>query len=227
MEKERIKNKKNLNRGITLIALVITIIVLLILAGISIAMLTGENGILTKADKAREETERAEIIERVKLEILEYETENEGKITDDEAYGIIAQYDKDYNKNVDFEFKVNEEEEEYLTTKEGYDILVSEIWIATKKEETINFTVDGKALVAKKNETWIDWFIRMKDEPEEVIGLYCYTWEQRNDIKHINVEQEISFYDVYGLYAYLIDNATQKKIRYKEVIKPQRRVSLI
>lgn len=47
---------KNLERGITLIALVITIIVLLILAGVSIAMLTGENGILNKAIKARENT---------------------------------------------------------------------------------------------------------------------------------------------------------------------------
>ena len=37
------------NKGITLIALVITIIVLLILAGVSIAMLTGDNGLLTKA----------------------------------------------------------------------------------------------------------------------------------------------------------------------------------
>ncbi len=42
------KNQK----GITLIALVITIIVLLILAGITIAMLTGENGLLTKANDA-------------------------------------------------------------------------------------------------------------------------------------------------------------------------------
>lgn len=40
------------NKGITLIALVVTIIVLLILAGVSIAMLTGENGILGKAKEA-------------------------------------------------------------------------------------------------------------------------------------------------------------------------------
>ena len=45
-------NKQN-NRGITLIALVITIIVLLILAGVSISMLTGENGILTQANKSK------------------------------------------------------------------------------------------------------------------------------------------------------------------------------
>ena len=53
--KEKLKQKK----GITLIALVITIIVLLILAGVSIAMLTGENGILTQAQRAKEETENA------------------------------------------------------------------------------------------------------------------------------------------------------------------------
>ena len=41
-------------KGITLIALVITIIVLLILAGVSIAMLTGNNGILTQASNAKE-----------------------------------------------------------------------------------------------------------------------------------------------------------------------------
>ena len=44
------------NKGITLIALVVTIIVLLILAGVSIAMLSGENGILNKASSAGEET---------------------------------------------------------------------------------------------------------------------------------------------------------------------------
>ena len=44
------------NNGITLIALVITIIVLLILAGVTIATLTGENGILTRASEAGEET---------------------------------------------------------------------------------------------------------------------------------------------------------------------------
>ena len=40
------------NKGITLIALVITIIVLLILAGVTLAMITGENSIFTKAGKA-------------------------------------------------------------------------------------------------------------------------------------------------------------------------------
>ncbi len=59
-------NKQN-NRGITLIALVITIIVLLILAGVSISMLTGQNGILTQAQNAKQATEQSS--EKEKLEI--------------------------------------------------------------------------------------------------------------------------------------------------------------
>ena len=47
------------NRGITLIALVVTIVVLLILAGTTIAMLTGENGIIARAAKAKEATDKA------------------------------------------------------------------------------------------------------------------------------------------------------------------------
>ena len=57
------------NKGITLIALVITIIVLLILAGVSIAMLTGDNGILTKATESTTATDLAEVLEKVNMEL--------------------------------------------------------------------------------------------------------------------------------------------------------------
>ena len=62
--------KREKQRGITLIALVITIIVLLILAAISIATLTGQNGILNQADNAKKETEREIAKEKVALEVL-------------------------------------------------------------------------------------------------------------------------------------------------------------
>ena len=55
------------NKGITLIALVITIIVLLILAGVSIAMLTGENGILTQAENADVRTAQAEAADKINM----------------------------------------------------------------------------------------------------------------------------------------------------------------
>lgn len=56
-------------KGITLIALVITIIVLLILAGVTIATLTGDNGILTKATEAKDKTEEASAEEQVQLAV--------------------------------------------------------------------------------------------------------------------------------------------------------------
>lgn len=60
-----IKNQK----GITLIALVITIIVLLILAGVSIAMLTGENGILSQATRAGSDSKVADAKELASLDV--------------------------------------------------------------------------------------------------------------------------------------------------------------
>ena len=66
------KTKRTKQKGITLIALVITIIVLLILAGVSIAMLTGQNGILTQANNAKIETERSDVIEGIRLKVNEY-----------------------------------------------------------------------------------------------------------------------------------------------------------
>ena len=54
-------------KGITLIALVITIVVLLILAGVSISMLTGENGIITQAQNAKLETRGAQVEDLVEL----------------------------------------------------------------------------------------------------------------------------------------------------------------
>ena len=68
------KDKNMRNKGITLIALVITIIVLLILAGVTIATLTGENGILTRANDAKTETEQAEEDELRKLTQVEAAT---------------------------------------------------------------------------------------------------------------------------------------------------------
>ena len=60
----------NFSKGITLIALVITIVVLLILASVSIAMLTGENGILTKANEAKQQTEYKNAEEKVKIAVM-------------------------------------------------------------------------------------------------------------------------------------------------------------
>lgn len=60
---------KNQTKGITLIALVITIIVLLILAGVTISTLTGDNGLLEKTGKAKEANKEASALEKIRLEV--------------------------------------------------------------------------------------------------------------------------------------------------------------
>ena len=82
-------------KGITLIALIITIIILLILASVSVATLVGENGIITKAREAKEKTERAEIIEKVKIDILEAQIGSNGDITNAQLQTILTKYFKD------------------------------------------------------------------------------------------------------------------------------------
>ena len=90
MKKLNLKLKNN-RKGITLIALVITIIVLLILAGVSIATLTGDNGILTRAQEAKTKTEEAKEDELRKLTALEATTnlENKEYIDSDENRALI------------------------------------------------------------------------------------------------------------------------------------------
>ena len=78
MLKETLKR----NKGITLIALVVTIIVLLILAGISINMLTGQNGILNRASEAKQNTGTAQTEELVKLSVTDALTQGLGSLTD-------------------------------------------------------------------------------------------------------------------------------------------------
>ena len=88
VEKMEQKRMQKNSKGITLIALVITIIVLLILAGVTIATLTGDNGILTQAGKAKDKTTEAESIERVQVEVAG-------------SYGLDGTIDKDQlNKNL-------------------------------------------------------------------------------------------------------------------------------
>ena len=71
MQFNRKKEKKQ--QGITLIALVVTVIVLIILAGVSIGMLIGDNGIITQAQKAKTDTEKATLKEKLDMIALERE----------------------------------------------------------------------------------------------------------------------------------------------------------
>ena len=90
------KQKKN-EKAITLVALVVTIILLLILAGVTIAGLTGENGLIAKVNISKKTHIKAEMKENLELAITELQTEKEGKATlDDITQEWIEKAIKDY-----------------------------------------------------------------------------------------------------------------------------------
>ena len=121
-------NKIKSTKGITLISLVVTIIILLILAGVTIATLMGNNGLINRANDAKIATEIADIKEQIQTEILGKQAENQGNISDDELNEIVAKYDKDN--------KIREDKENpYIITEKGYEIKISDIFNGTTVED--------------------------------------------------------------------------------------------
>ena len=132
------RNKRILKRkeqGITLIALVITIIVLLILAGVSIAMLTGDNGILTQATNAKEKTSKAEEEEKVNMAVL-------GSSIADNGYSEILD-EASFRQELTNQFGNN-----------GYDLVVNGdgSFIITVKESQRKYYInDDKTIINSDN----------------------------------------------------------------------------
>ena len=128
--------KINKQKGITLIALVVTIIVLLILAGISIATLTGENGLITKTNSAKEKTKQAEAEERVKIEVLgSYGTD--GKIDIDLLNNNLKAHITGLTYNGNKLSESNKIERLPATVVvDGYEIEIAENGRVTVKEKT-------------------------------------------------------------------------------------------
>ena len=83
------------NKGITLLALVITIIVLLILAGVTIASITGNSGVLEQAKRASETSRTAKEIEAIRMNIDSVQIDNYNDNNDKEYLGK-ALYIMDY-----------------------------------------------------------------------------------------------------------------------------------
>ena len=106
----------------------ITVIVLLILAAISITMLTGDNSILKRAVDAKERTERAEIIESAKTDILGQIAENKGKnITKEQLAIILNKQFKNVDENTIPDDILNNDMK-LTTIDEKYAINLSEIY---------------------------------------------------------------------------------------------------
>ena len=113
-------------KGITIISLVIIIIVLIILAGVSVNLLLGENGIITKAKEAKRAQEIAEIKEKLSLEIAAAETD-----------AIIRNENLEQRQLEDIVNKygtLQEDKDTIITKKNNYEISLKEIWYGVLSE---------------------------------------------------------------------------------------------
>ena len=145
--KERVKSKK----GVTLIALVITIIVLLILAGVTIATLTGDNGILTKAQNSKEKNAQKTVEEQINLAVQASKI-NEGLVIDKD---ILEQ--ELTNNGIEIT-KSENDELPWTVKKDGYVYTISEngevkekegIAITTGDIEILKGSTEGKKVSAQ------------------------------------------------------------------------------
>lgn len=129
------KKRMESPRGITLIALVITIIILLILAGVSIGALISENGILSKGEEAKEKNKKAEYEEEIYYEITEERMERTKKAKEESFIVSIKSridgkdwvaktfiYDKDGKEQTGENIHLNNQLK--VETKDGYEIYV-------------------------------------------------------------------------------------------------------
>lgn len=149
------------NEGITLVALVVTIIILIILAGISINILLGENGIIAKASEAQKAQNVARILEKLELEKIELGISNEYTAQLD-AYlqhikgkGIIKESDIQDPWNIVLGkcYIVVEDKYTFLLEQEGGNIKITYIEnpVILKIDTQVNAevgTIDASVVVA-------------------------------------------------------------------------------
>ncbi len=149
--KQNFKERVNGKNGITLIALVITIIVLLILAGVTIATLTGDNGILTKAQSAKEKNAQKTVEEQINLAVQASRI-NEGLVIDKD---ILEQ--ELTNNGIEIT-KSENDELPWTVKKDGYVYTISEngevkekegIAITTGDIEILKGSTEGKKVSAQ------------------------------------------------------------------------------
>lgn len=122
------------NKGVTLIALAVTIVVMLILAGVTISVLNGENGIVKQAQKAKEESKIKELKEKVRIDIAGKRVEN---INGELRVSVLKEILDKYFDNVPVETQITSETK--LKAKEEYgkyEMKISDIDVGEITYET-------------------------------------------------------------------------------------------
>ena len=138
------KQKLESNRGITIISLVVTIIVLIILASVTINVMIGKNSVLDVTKTEKYNTQRSMLVETLRMELLDRQKEELEPLKDNEISEVLEKHGK--------VVYTDKEEIDGVIVNEEFDIKLSEIWENSYREEHIKLEVevytgiyDGKA----------------------------------------------------------------------------------
>ena len=208
------------NFGITLIALIITIIVLLILSGVAIATLTGENGLFARAKQAKQTQTESEMKEKLNLSIQELQVEKLTEATlDDITQEWLTQKLSEYNPIL----KENETAEGKKVTlqKDGviksYFIDINLNITEIVNENNIEFSYEIKS----RNNGTIQILIKVKDSENGIDKIEC---SNGNIIECFGTKQEKSIDYTIGVgteYIYKVISTSGKEREETILIEPE------
>ena len=132
------------NNAITLIALIITIIVLLILAGVTLNMVMGENGIFGKANNAKNKTEVAQYEEELRMCVLELQTDAAANGTTFNMETIknkFVEKVKELENTTEIEFPTEESKTRLDGTYKGYEFYIDDKYVAHIGDKATGITL--------------------------------------------------------------------------------------
>lgn len=179
-------NKIRNTKGITLISLVVTIIILLILAGVSISLVLGNNGLINRAKDAGEKTKEKGAIEKVQLMLADYMTEKYTGTT-----RTLEEYLNEKKANGELDEVTNNGDGTITVEVDGYEITIKEDDLSIVSTEKAGGTrptfeikttkTDGTALTGDETEKAItiniiniaefgeNYTIEIKDSSENIL----------------------------------------------------------
>ena len=221
------------NTGITLIALVISIIILLILAGVSLSLTLGENGIIAKAKEAKVQTDIAEEKEKLIMAVSSCIIDEDGNLKDE---NLREKLEKEFINSFSSEklFKIDEggwvffgdfsdyiiKEDGSVENKEDYSIL--------KIGDYVNFPVEYDNINSyngqyKPKEDYVGWRIIYVDKKSNIVKLvsagipltYSFPYDNTESLELLNNKFLETNYQSYGFKyneSIISDNSKLKEI---------------
>lgn len=173
-------------KGITLVSLVVTIVIMLILVGISVSIVIGDDNVVSKANQAKNDTNKSDWIEKISTEVLRKQTSLNRNMTSDELADVLEEYGTLSSRNeiLNQTIKVTDGTEIKVTevfsgTLAGYETFATaEVKVDTEivseedsenKTIKIDVSIDNYTGTLDKEELYYNYFLKSSTDEEYIL----------------------------------------------------------